>query len=76
VARRAGVRVVEVEIRCSDVEEHRQRVESRLVHAGGPTWREICERDYSPWPSATLVVDTATLTVEQAVTQLRSDLDI
>jgi predicted kinase len=76
VARRAGVRVVEVEIRCSDPDEHRRRVEGRLVQAGGPTWREVCERDYLPWPSATVVVDTATLTVERAVAQLRSALDI
>jgi predicted kinase len=76
VARRAGVRVVEVEVRCSDVDEHRRRVEGRLVQAGGPTWREVCERDYRPWPTATVVVDTATLTVEQAVAQLRSALDM
>jgi predicted kinase len=74
VARRAGVRAVEVEVRCSDVNEHRRRVENRLIQSGGPTWREVCERDYRPWPGATVVVDTATLTFEQAVAQLRSAL--
>ena len=31
VAGRAGVRVVEVEVVCSDVDEHRRRVESRVA---------------------------------------------
>jgi predicted kinase len=76
VARRCGVLAVEAEIRCSDVAEHRRRVDARRVRLGGPTWSAVCERDYRPWPSATCVVDTATLTVEQALAQLRSALDV
>ena len=73
VARRAGTRAVEVEIRCSDQAEHRRRVESRLVDQGqgGPTWQDVLSRDYRAWPGVTHVIDTATLTVDQGVAALR-----
>ncbi|HKF66690.1 MAG TPA: AAA family ATPase [Vicinamibacterales bacterium] len=51
VANRAGVRAVNVEIICSDVDEHRRRVESRSADIAGhrvPTWSEVVERDYRP----------------------------
>src|SRR5438270_897283 len=41
VATRAGVRVVDVEVVCSDLIEHRRRVESRAADISGhrlPTW--------------------------------------
>lgn len=76
VAGRARTRVLEVEIRCSDQVEHQRRVEARLPDVGGPTWREVVERDYRQWPGATLVLDTARLTVDQAVAQLRAALTV
>jgi predicted kinase len=72
VARRSGTHAIEVEIRCSDQAEHRRRVESRLAdrERGGPTWQEVLSRDYRPWPTRTHVIDTAELTVDQAVAVL------
>jgi len=70
VAGRAGVRVVEVEIVCSDVAEHRRRVESRAADIPGhelPTWKDVVERDYRPWTSARLVLDTARASVADSV---------
>jgi predicted kinase len=73
VARRAGVRVIEVEVRCSDAAEHRRRIEERLIDADrkGPAWQEVLDRDYRPWPTAALVIDTAATTVDEAVASLR-----
>ncbi|MQA29905.1 MAG: AAA family ATPase [Luteitalea sp.] len=73
VARRAGTRVIEVEIRCSDQAEHRRRVEQRLTDGEqtGPVWSEVLGRDYRAWPTATLVIDTANTTIDEAVTNLR-----
>ena len=70
VARRAGVRVVEVELVCSDVQEHRRRVESREADIPGhelPTWKDVVERDYRPWTSARLVIDTSRTSVAESV---------
>lgn len=67
-ADRAGVRTVDVEVVCSDVDEHRRRVESRSTDLPGhrlPTWTEVVERDYRPWSCKRLVIDTALLDLEE-----------
>ncbi|MET7686727.1 AAA family ATPase [Streptomyces sp. NPDC005483] len=59
---RAGVPVLEVEVVCSDGQEHRRRVTARSVDIPDlplPTWREIVDREYEPWDRDRLVVDTA-----------------
>ena len=70
VAARAGVRVVDVEVICSDEAEHRRRVESRTADIPGhrvPTWSDVVERDYRPWHRERLIIDTARLDVQQSV---------
>jgi len=73
VGDRLHVRVLEIEFVCSDVTEHRRRVEAR--HLADPSWRswqEVLDRDYRPWQRERVVIDTATTTVERAVTVLVS----
>jgi predicted kinase len=75
VADRAGVRAVEIEVVCSDADEHRRRVESRSADLPGhqlPTWREVVERDYRPWSRDRLVIDTAQVGVEESVQRILS----
>jgi predicted kinase len=75
VADRAGVAAVDVEIVCSDADEHRRRVESRAADIPGhrlPTWPEVVERDYREWDGERLVIDTARLGVEQSVRAILS----
>ena len=70
VADRAGVAVLEVEIVCSDVVEHRRRVESRQPDIPNhvlPTWQDVLARDYRPWGRERLVLDTAQLTIDESV---------
>ena len=70
VADRAGVRVVDVEVVCSDAVEHKRRVELRTADIPGhtvPTWSEVVERDYHPWDRERVVIDTARLDVQQSV---------
>jgi predicted kinase len=75
VANRAGVRAVNVEVVCSDIDEHRRRVESRSPDIADhrlPTWSEVVDRDYHPWDGERLVIDTARLDVRQSVRTLLS----
>lgn len=58
----ANARLFEIEIVCSDVVEHRRRVETRVADIAGhklPTWRDVVERDYAPWDRAPFRIDTA-----------------
>jgi predicted kinase len=63
LAARTGAALRFVEVRCSDVAEHRRRVEAREPEMPGqdvPTWEQVRQRRYEPWPpelSGRLVVD-------------------
>jgi predicted kinase len=77
VAARAGARLVEVEVICSDAAEHRRRVETRVTDLPGfvsPTWAEVVERDYAPRADDRLVIDTAVMALEESVATLRGRL--
>jgi predicted kinase len=77
VARAAAADAVEIEIVCSDRDEHRRRVESRTSDIQGlqlPTWQEVVERDYQPWSRATVVIDTARGNVRDQLSALRAAL--
>jgi predicted kinase len=64
-AARASVQAVEIEVVCSDVAEHRRRVETRSGLMA-VTWQEVVERDYQPWSSDRIRIDTAGQQVEQS----------
>ena len=77
VANRAGVRFVQIEITCSDQQEHRRRVDTRTADIAGhrlPTWSEVVAREYHPWDRERIVIDAARESVEDAVTRLRAML--
>lgn len=70
----AGARVVEVEVICSDATEHRRRAEERVLDISGltiPTWDQIDNRDYHSWERDRLVVDTATLNIDESIDMVR-----
>jgi predicted kinase len=76
-AARAGTRAVEAEIVCTDLAEHRRRVESRIPDIPGhalPTWADVVTREYLPWDRNPIRIDTAQTGVEQAVAILSSYL--
>lgn len=77
VADRARVRAVEIEVTCSDTDEHRRRVEMRTADIPGhtlPTWKEVISRDYHAWNHKHIVVDTAHNSVQQSVKMVRAKL--
>ncbi|MFG2587871.1 AAA family ATPase [Streptomyces sp. NPDC048438] len=62
VATGAAVPLVEVEVICSDRDEHRHRVTSRSVDIPGltpPDWQQVLDHDYESWNRDHIVVDTA-----------------
>jgi predicted kinase len=76
-AKRAKVSAVEIEIKCSDLNEHRRRVETRVAERYGLrplTWSEVVSREYHVWDREHIVIDTATHSVEQSVSMIREIL--
>jgi predicted kinase len=62
LAHRRAVPLRVVEVVCSDVDEHRRRVEMREADVEGhvmPRWADVLAREYEPWTEQRLTVDTA-----------------
>lgn len=68
---------LDIEVVCSDKAEHRRRVELRQPDIAGfaiPDWASVESHDYQPWTGERLVVDTAALSVEDALRLIESRL--
>lgn len=77
LAAQARRRLRVVEVVCSDVEEHRRRVEERAPDLEGhavPSWADVEARDYEPWREPRLVVDTSAEPVDDAVERILADV--
>src|SRR5262245_9071640 len=77
VAARAGTPVLEIEIKCSDVTEHRRRVENREIDISGlrrPTWADVVAREYEPWQRDHITIDTAETSVAESVATIRRSM--
>ena len=78
VATQNKIACVEIEIICSDREEHRSRIELRQSDIRGlklPTWKAVVEREYEPWNTEHIVVDTAGQTENESVSRLFQAVD-
>ncbi|WP_398500714.1 AAA family ATPase [Variovorax sp.] len=73
VARSTGAASIEVELVCTDLVEHRRRVETRASDLPGlvpPTWASVQAHDYAPWSTPRLVIDTARVSSEEAARRI------
>ena len=73
VATDAGARYVNIEVVCSDPQEHRRRVETRTSTVDGlklPTWHDVIAREYEPWTVDRVVIDTAGRSEQECLDQL------
>lgn len=61
---------LEIELICSDQTKHQHRVETRtssIPNQKLPTWQDVLNREYEPWQTKHLTVDTAFISVDEAV---------
>lgn len=73
----AGAEVTWLEIVCSDPDEHRRRVETRVVDVPGlvpPDWAAVAGRDYHAFDRPCVTIDTAGRTVEACVARALASL--
>ena len=74
----AGAQLLEVEIICSDANEHRRRVEARAPDIDGfsvPTWSSVISHVYVPWTEPRLILDSALLSIADAVSAIERQLE-
>lgn len=75
VAVRAGVRAIEIEVVCGDIDVHRQRIESRVADIPKhrvPTWAEVHVHDYRAWDSERIAIDTAPASAAESMQKIVS----
>lgn len=73
ISRETGVPLIEIEIICSDPIEHRRRVETRTTDIPGlrlPTWEQVITREYDPWMTPHLIIDTALQAPDSCLLQI------
>lgn len=78
VAIRSNSRYINIEVICSDKEEHKRRVENRHTKVEGlklPTWEEVENREYHPWTNKYIQIDTANKSVEECFEGLRKEIE-
>ncbi|HWD13454.1 AAA family ATPase [Pseudochrobactrum sp. sp1633] len=71
----ANVPFLEVEIYCSNQNEHRSRVESRIADNEGkksPDWHQVISRNYEPWETTPLRLDSFQLSALQCANEIIS----
>jgi len=76
VAQHAEVRVIEVEVTCTDQTELNRRIEMDAASdppGGSPRWQQVA-RFYEPLSRPHIVIDTAGRTVAESVAELRAAL--
>lgn len=64
---------INIEIICSDRNEHRHRIETRMMDVENlkpPTWEEVENRIFHPWEGERIVIDTAHKTIEESQKEL------
>lgn len=77
VAAATGTRSIDVEIICSNRDEHRRRVKRRVPDIPGfwlPTWQDVVDRDYRSRDDARIIVDTADCTADEGVRMIMSKI--
>lgn len=74
-----GAHILEVEIICSDPDEHKRRVDGRVPDINGfelPSWTSVTSHEYVPWTEPRLIVDTALVSAADAVSMIEMHLEM
>jgi len=70
IAREANTDFIEIELVCSNKEEHKQRIETRTSDIIGlklPTWEDVLSREYETWDTNQFIIDTSRNTIEETL---------
>lgn len=68
-----------IEVICSDTEQHKKRIKERKCDIPGmglPSWKEVEEREYDFWDGGRILIDTANKNSDESFIELLSKLNI
>lgn len=70
---------INIEVICSDPEEHKKRIKERVCDIPGlvlPGWKEVEEREYDSWDGGRILIDTAHKNANESFNELLVKLDM
>jgi len=70
---------INIEVVCSDKEEHRKRIETRKADIKGlklPTWDEVENREYHSWETERVIIDTTNKSIEDCFKELNNKIKL
>jgi predicted kinase len=79
VANENNSQFINIEVICSNKQERRKRVETRINEVKGlklPTWKEVENREYQPWEDDRIIIDTAGKSIEESFKELSKKIEI
>ena len=68
---------INIEILCSNKEEHKKRIEMRESDIKAlklPTWEEVEKREYHSWESDRIIIDTADKSIKETYEELKEKI--
>jgi predicted kinase len=77
VAAQASTRLVNIQLICSDTDEHRRRVEERCADISGhvlPTWDAVMQHEFEAHDDVHLILDTAVMSPAETVDRCQAYL--
>jgi len=75
----ADVALVNIQVVCTDAQEHRRRVETRTGDIPGltpPTWQSVSAHEYERWEKTPLTIDTALSAAAESVAMILAHLNL
>ena len=78
IATQNGCKYINIEIVCSNLTEHKKRVETRVSEIENlklPKWKDIENREYHLWGKERIIIDTANKTIENCIEELTDKIE-
>ncbi|GET45586.1 AAA family ATPase [Capnocytophaga felis] len=79
VAQNTNSFLINIEVVCSDKEQHQKRVFNRVSEIENlqlPNWEAISKYHYENWTENRIQIDTSNKTIEDSVTELFSEIEL
>ena len=73
VAIKNNCKYINIETICSNISEHKNRIEKRendIENLKLPTWEEIQNRKYESWEEDHIIIDTANKSINECINEL------
>jgi len=68
-----------IEIICSDIDEHKKRIETRendIKNLKLPKWEDVKIREYEAWDKDHITIDTANRNIMDCINELKNKINI